>query len=68
MLHRRIIRIEHVADWCQFVTFHGGLAVTTIQLSALFLYQFATASSWCYFPMLSVCLSHGTESQRCWLD
>ena len=54
MLHRRIIGIEHTADWSQFVTFHGGLAVTTIQLSALFLYQFAAASSWCYFPMLSV--------------
>jgi len=42
------------ADSGQFVTFHGGLAVTTIQVSALFLYQFAAASSWCYFPVLSV--------------
>lgn len=38
----------------QIVTFNGGLAVTAIQLSTLFTYQFARKSSWCYFPMLFV--------------
>lgn len=42
----------------QLITFHGGLAVTTIQLTALFLYQFAKTSSWCYFPVLSVSYHH----------
>ena len=38
----------------QIVTFHGGLAVTAIQLTTLFLYQFSSKSAWCYFPMLFV--------------
>ena len=46
----------HIVDLSQLITFNGGLAVTTFQLTALFLYQFAKMSSWPYFSMLSVCI------------
>jgi hypothetical protein len=41
----------------QLITFHGGIAVTALQLTALFLFQFQStkAVAFCYLPILFVC-------------
>jgi hypothetical protein len=38
----------------QLVTFHGGLAVTGLQLTALFLFEYKRAAAFCYLPILFV--------------
>jgi hypothetical protein len=46
--------MEGVKLIIQLVTFHGGLAVTGLQLTALFLFEYKRAAAFCYLPILFV--------------
>lgn len=57
--HECLSLIRALADlFLQLVTFHGGVAVTALQLTALFLFEYKRAAAYCYLPILFVSALH----------